>query len=442
MIKFRISHTVALLGAGFLALIVIVGATLWLARKAQQNTDDVATIRKLRVSAVELRNGLLAAESAQRGFLFSGNEIYLAPFEGANTEARKQAANLESDLASDPQMQPITAQLGSLVDAKIAEMTRTVELKRGGQDADALDLFLTNRGKALMDQVNVFVVGIIDRTDQSLLTAVQDQERNARLLTRVSLVGAIVIILVVAGTVVAFVRATRAIAGARDDVRALNETLERRVDERTSALKVALDRAELLLSEVNHRVANSLAMVASMVRLQNRSSNDPSIRHALGETEARIQAVAAVHKRLYASGDVGLVALDEYLSGLLQGLSASMRAEGKGAALSWRLEKAELGTDASVNVGVVVTELVTNAYKYAYPNGLGEIRVVMQRQPDRSIEISVEDDGIGRGDGEVRGTGLGSRIVTSMAATLGAKVRYANVNPGTRASLSLPPTVH
>ena len=153
----------------------------------------------------------------------------------------------------------------------------------------------------------------------------------------VSLAGALVIILVVAGTVNAFVRNARALASARDEVRAINESLERRVDERTSALKVALDRAELLLSEVNHRVANSLAMVGSLVRLQGRASNEPSVREALSETQARIQAVAAVHKRLYSSGDVGLVALDEYLSALLQALATSMREEGSGAALRWEL---------------------------------------------------------------------------------------------------------
>lgn len=427
-----------MLAAGLVALVAIVGATLWLAQKAQQNTIDVSSVRAVRVSAVELRNGLLTAESAQRGFLYSGNEIYLAPLEGANSEARRQAALLVSGLARYPQLQQMAEQLSSLVDAKISEMAQTIDLKRDGRDADAMDLFLTNRGKSLMDQVNVFVTGILDRADGLLIDGVREQERNTKMLTWVSLAGALVIILVVAGTVNAFVRNARALASARDEVRAINESLERRVDERTSALKVALDRAELLLSEVNHRVANSLAMVGSLVRLQGRASNEPSVREALSETQARIQAVAAVHKRLYSSGDVGLVALDEYLSALLQALATSMREEGSGAALRWELEEAQLTTDASVNVGVVVTELVTNAYKYAYPDGGGDIRVRMKHRPDRSLEISVEDDGIGRGAGEVRGTGLGSRIVTSMAATLGAEVHYLDRNPGTLASLSLP----
>src|SRR5262249_26470680 len=133
LIKFRVSHTAVLLTAGFVALAVIVGATLWISQKAHQNTIDVSAIRDMRAAAIELRNGLLTAESSPRGYLFSANEIYLAPFEGANAEARRQAAKLAIDLARYPQFQPMAEQLGSLVEAKIAEMKQIVELRQNGR---------------------------------------------------------------------------------------------------------------------------------------------------------------------------------------------------------------------------------------------------------------------------------------------------------------------
>jgi two-component sensor histidine kinase len=438
LVKSRTRLTVALLVAGFVALLALVGATFWLGQRAQQYALDVSEIRDLRVAAVELRNALLTAESGQRGFLFSGNEIYLAPFDSAKAAARNQIAELQTNLVRFPQFQPIVAQLAALVEAKITEMQATVALKSKGSDQQAMDMFLSNRGKALMDQANLFLTGLIENADTLLIDGVSEQVRNAKWLRWASIAGGLVIVLVVAGAIGAFLKTTREITSARDEVRAVNETLERRVLDRTSALKIALDRSELLLAEVNHRVANSLAMVGALVRLQARATNEASVKAALTETQGRIAAIAAVHKRLYVSGDVGLVALDQYLSGLLEGLATTMRADGHGGALTWELEKAKLDTDASINVGVVVTELVTNAYKYAYPDGRGDIRVSMRRTPASRIEIVVDDDGVGRGSGVVLGTGLGSRIVTSMAANLGTQVQYLDRKPGTSARLSVP----
>jgi two-component sensor histidine kinase len=85
---------------------------------------------------------------------------------------------------------------------------------------------------------------------------------------------------------------------------------------------------------------------------------------------------------------------------------------------------------------VVLTELVTNAFKYAYPDGVGEIRIRLRKLQDEQAELVVEDDGIGRADGvPAKGTGIGSRIVNAMCASLGARIDYRNLQPGTAAHL-------
>ena len=95
-----------------------------------------------------------------------------------------------------------------------------------------------------------------------------------------------------------------------------------------------------------------------------------------------------------------------------------------------------LETDLSINLGVVLTELVTNAFKYAYPNGIGEIRVYLKKLPDEQAELVVEDDGVGRADGApAKGTGVGSRIVNAMCLSLGARIDYRSLEPGTAAHL-------
>ena len=104
--------------------------------------------------------------------------------------------------------------------------------------------------------------------------------------------------------------------------------------------------------------------------------------------------------------------------------------------LTYALAPLKLATDASINLGVIVTELVTNGFKYAYPHGSGEIRVYLTEMPDEQAELRVEDDGVGRAEGApAKGTGLGTRIVTSMAASLGGNIEYQARQPGTAARL-------
>ena len=434
--RFVVQSTVFLLAVGFLTLLAIVGMTIWLGEQAQIYANEAIEARDTRVSAVELRSAVQSAESSQRSFLINGNEIYLAPYDSAKARAELQLGQLKQLLAPYQDTGPMLARLSSVLTEKIAEMDETIGLKKGLNDAAALEMFRTNRGKALMDEANVFLSSIIRKADERLTTGVAEQQENATRLRMVSIIGGIVIILVVGGVTVTILRYAREIAQVRDEVRDLNISLEHRVQERTVDLGRARDRAEVLLAEVNHRVANSLALVASLVRLQSKAVKDDAARSALGETEARIFAISLVHKRLYSSGNARVVALDEYLSALLSNLEISMRDDGHGASLKHKLEPLKMKTDDSINLGVVVTEWVTNAFKYAYPDRRGEVRVRLARLPDGRGELAVEDDGIGRGENTVaKGTGLGTRLVSAMAGTIGAVITYEARRPGTTARL-------
>ncbi len=209
-----------------------------------------------------------------------------------------------------------------------------------------------------------------------------------------------------------------------------------RAEEETRA---ARDRAELLLTEVNHRVANSLALVAALVRMQTSAIADQAAKDALAETQARISAIANLHRRLYTSEDVRHVALDEYLAGLVAELDNSMKAAGHHSRTRLDLEPLRVPPDKAVSIGMIVTELITNAYKYAYPGAAdGEVRLSVRRTGERQALLLVEDDGVGwSGDGTAQGTGLGTRIVRSMAATLGSEIVYGTPARGTEVTLEL-----
>lgn len=437
--RFVVRYTSLLLAVGFLALLAIVGMTVWLGEQAQIYSNDAIAARDTRISAVELRSAIQSAESSQRGYLVGGNEIYLAPYDNAKLSAQRQIDRLISLLAPYADTQAMMQRLSAVLVEKVDEMDRTIALKSEQRDADALELFRSNRGKALMDEANVFLSSIIRMTDERLTKGVAQQRENATMLRWVSSIGGLVIVLVVGGVTIVGLRYAQEIAQARDEVRVLNVNLEQRVKDRTASLGAALDRAEVLLAEVNHRVANSLMMVASLVRMQARAVTNQDAKDVLAETEARIFAISDVHKRLYSSGDIRMVALDEYLSGLLNQLQGSMQSEGHGASLDYDLEPLKLPTDSSINLGVVVTEWVTNAFKYAYPGGRGEVRVNLKRLPDGRAELRVEDDGVGRSEnGPVQGTGLGTRLVKAMAGNVGGEIQYLTRTPGTMARLTFP----
>jgi len=439
--RFVIKSSIILLLVGFVALLAIVGTTIWLGENAQRYVDEASQTRETRIAAVELRSALQSAESSERGFLVGGNEIYLAPFANAKVQAQTQFEHLKASLASS-QTSAMLKRLTDVVAEKFDEMDRTISLKGDLHDAEALALFRSNRGKALMDEANVFLSSIIRASDERLTTGIAEQRRNASWLRWVSLIGGLIIISVVGGVTITIFRYAREIAQTRDEVQILNASLEQRVRNRTTDLIAARDKAEVLVAEVNHRVANSLAMVSSLVRLQANGVEDQVAKDALNETQGRIDAISAVHKSLYSSGDARFVDLEQYLSGLLSKVETSLHSEGHGASLRYNLEPLKLKPDSSVNIGVIVTEWVTNAFKYAYPDRAGEVRVNLKRLPEGRAEIVVEDDGVGRGvDGVPKGSGLGTRIVNAMARTIEAEVEYIVRHPGTGARLAFPSPV-
>jgi len=216
--------------------------------------------------------------------------------------------------------------------------------------------------------------------------------------------------------------------------------LKRMRAESDRAVREARDRAEALLAEVNHRVANSLALVSSMVRMQASMIRDPAAQHALQETQNRIAAVSGVHRHLYSSAHVDRVEIADYLGHLVQELGASMRGVHASAWIETALTPGSIKTDKAVALGVMVSELVTNAFKYAYPTEVGgPVRVCSAVQPEGLHRVVVEDDGVGwSGVGAIKGTGLGSKILKAMTRTLDAQLVYEPTDRGTRVAIIFP----
>jgi two-component sensor histidine kinase len=194
---------------------------------------------------------------------------------------------------------------------------------------------------------------------------------------------------------------------------------------------------EVLLREVNHRVGNSLQIIASLLHLQANSSAQEDVKAALTNAMGRVAAVAQVHRRLYTSHDLKSVVLNQYLDALMEDLRRS--AEGnRMSRLTLKAEPIEIDPDRAVAIGIIVNELVMNAVKYAYPDGAGPIHVEIRTQAD-DLVLSIADDGVGlNAKIDPRSTGLGQRIVAAMAAKLDARVERDSDHPGTRIEVRFP----
>ena len=194
---------------------------------------------------------------------------------------------------------------------------------------------------------------------------------------------------------------------------------------------------EVLLREVNHRVGNSLQIIASLLHLQANSSDDADVKAALTNAMGRVAAVAQVHRRLYTSQDLKTVMLNQYLEALLEDLRRS--AEGnRMSRLTLTAQSIEIDPDRAVAIGIIVNELVMNAVKYAYPNGPGEIDVDL-RDGVGGLELTIADHGVGyQTQHDPRSTGMGQHIVNAMATKLEAKVERDPDHSGTRIILRFP----
>lgn len=433
--RLLVTSTIAFLLTAAAALIGLVGATVWLSQRAQTDASIIDEQRLVRDRSVGVREALLSAESSLRGYVLTSNEIYLAPYENAKLVAQEQIGKLTADLAGSARFQAMMPRLKALVDQRIEDLDKTMLARTNGGLGNALAIIGSNEGKALMDEVEVFLTAIVIEAEDALTGRLRTQTTNILALRVGTVLASLLIIGVVVGVVVTFARYTREIVQARDELALANASLEARVAERTADLVRARDRAEVLLTEVNHRVANNLSFIGALIRLQRQALPDKAAKDALDETGARIQAVAEIHKHLYTSGDVTSVALDSYMIALLAQLEQTLTSGGFGATISHEIEPVRVSTSASISLGIIITEWVTNAFKYAYGGHSGEVRV-LARMLDSSLLVAVEDDGVGMPvGGPARGTGVGSKIVTSIARSLKAEVDYIRRNPGTEARL-------
>jgi two-component sensor histidine kinase len=193
----------------------------------------------------------------------------------------------------------------------------------------------------------------------------------------------------------------------------------------------------LLLEEMSHRVKNKFAMILSLIGLQARQSQAET-RAALEAVAQRVRVVANLHDHLQTAREGNLVEMSAYLGELGKSLGDTVR-ELRPVTVSVSSQRLHLEPDKALSIGLIVNELITNAFKYAFiDDQIGHVAVRLGAAGDQ-IVLSVEDDGVGCS--EQGQPGLGARLVALLVDQHGGTQKRENLNPGCRISVTVPHSV-
>jgi chemotaxis protein methyltransferase CheR len=216
--------------------------------------------------------------------------------------------------------------------------------------------------------------------------------------------------------------------------RRLIEREKQQLHERTEEL---LAHQQVLLQEMQHRVANSLQIIASILLLKARAVNSEETRHHLRDAHQRVMSVAEVQSHLHASGGVDQIEVGSYLTKLCASLAASMISDDRPIDLRVVAGDGRIGSDKAVSLGLIVTELVINALKYAFPTARADALVLVAFETEgENWTLTVTDNGVGKSADEAPSAhgGLGTVIVEALVKQLGASVEVLAM-PGLRVTI-------
>jgi PAS domain S-box-containing protein len=220
---------------------------------------------------------------------------------------------------------------------------------------------------------------------------------------------------------------------------AIEDVTERRAAEREIA--ELLHQKETLLQEMRHRVANSLQIIAAILLLKARTVQSEETRLHLHDAHQRVMSVAAVQQQLLGSSHGQPIEIGPYLSRLCETLAASMTHDSRPISLKVQAEAGTASSAEAVSIGLIVTELVINAFKHAFVGDWPAGRLVVAYEADEmSWKLAVSDNGIGTPEGKLDtdkpSPGLGTIIVEALAKQLDARVEVARNPHGTTVSIT------
>ena len=207
------------------------------------------------------------------------------------------------------------------------------------------------------------------------------------------------------------------------------------IEEQKQVIESSLKEKESLLKEIHHRVKNNLQMVSSLLSLQTKNTRDKSAIQALEEGKSRVKAMALIHQKLYQNEDLSVVEMQGYIESLINSIQAVYKKGGHNIDISVDARGTELDIDQAIPIGLILNELVSNSFKYAFPHGDEEARIYIHLQKEGGQgHFEYTDNGIGLPEDTAERTksSMGIRLVNRLVNQLQSKLNVDNKVNGVR----------
>ena len=199
--------------------------------------------------------------------------------------------------------------------------------------------------------------------------------------------------------------------------------------QKNAVIEQALKEKELLLREIHHRVKNNLQVISSLLSIQSRGITDLKAREAVRDSRDRVKSMALIHQDLYKEDDLTGIDLPTYVNKLARSLVSSHQLAPEQITLSTNVDPLVLDVDTAIPLGLILNELLTNALKYAFPEGRPGRLWITIREANDQLHVEVRDDGVGYDPNAERGeesSGFGLDMVRSFATKLKAEWEVRN----------------